>query len=150
MNITNKAGQVFGLVNLITIFIVTMVGLSVMGPVAQEIKNMGCYSNSTSLFNNFVLEDTNKSPEGSTDSFGGGGNNRFGGYDNKVTHDPFINAIASTSMVKTDKSVLNPDCQQLSPSILFMIDNFTIIFILFNIIFVIIMYRSRMYAVGDL
>lgn len=87
--------------NLIGGFIVILIGVSLIGPIAQEINNAAdCMESNNSLI-----------PEGSTDSFGGAGSsNHFGGYDNTVKHNGFVDAIASTSLVKSNKSLLNPDC----------------------------------------
>ena len=91
--------------NLIGGFVVILVGASLMGPIAQEINNAADCMDS-----NLSIALASGSPEGSTDSFGGAGSNHFGGYDGKVKHNTFIDAVASTSVVKTNKSILNPDC----------------------------------------
>ena len=99
--ISNKRGM---LANLIGGFVVILVGVSLMGPIAQEINNAAdCMDSNLSMMIN--------APEGSTDSFGGAGSsNHFGGYTGEVKHNGFVDAIASTSMVKSNKSILNPDC----------------------------------------
>jgi hypothetical protein len=148
MNITNKAGQMFGVTNILFIAVIMIVGFCMVGPIAQELKNVVCISNESIVGDASLLFG---SPEGSTDSFGGAGANRFGGYDGKVTHNSFLDAVASTSMVKTDKSILNPNCAQLSSGVLFMIDNFTVIFVIFNLIFGLIVFRTVFTRnVGDL
>jgi hypothetical protein len=102
------------LANIISSFIVVLVGFSLMGPIAQEINNAATcqMSNSTSIFSETVT--SNEDPLGTTNSFGGGGSNHFGGYDGTVKHNKFIDAVASTSMIKTNKSLLNPDCVPLT------------------------------------
>ena len=98
--VNNKRGM---LANLIGGFVVILVGVSLMGPIAQEINNAAdCMDSNLSIVSG--------TPEGSTDSFGGAGSNHFGGYDNTVKHNGFVDAIASTSLVKSNKSLLNPDC----------------------------------------
>ena len=97
---SNKRGMIG---NLIGGFVAVLVGVSLMGPIAQEISNAAdCMDSNLSI--------ATSAPEGSTDSFGGAGSNHFGGYDNTVKHNGFVDAIASTSLVKSNKSLLNPDC----------------------------------------
>jgi len=103
----NKKGM---LGNLIGAFIVVMVGFSLMGPITQEINN-AYYCNGTSM--NISLPEG--APTGETDSFGGGGAAQFGGYDGVVKHSSFRDKIASTSFIKTNESILNPDCLAIVP-----------------------------------
>lgn len=128
-----KAFSPLSFMNFMVMGLVIIIGMSIIGPVAQELKNAACSSNESIPFLLTVpapsTDISSIPPEGTTDSFGGAGSNRFGGYDGKVKHSSFLDAVASTSIVKTDKSVLNPDCAQLDPMMLFIIDNFTIIFI---------------------
>lgn len=92
--------------NLIGGFLVLLIGVSLIGPIAQEINNAADCMDS-----NLSIAIASGSPEGSTDSFGGAGSsNHFGGYTGEVKHNRFVEAIASTSMVKSNKSLLNPDC----------------------------------------
>ena len=101
----NKKGM---LGNIIGGFIVIMIGFSLMGPIAQELNNaLDC--NGTSMNISIGI------PDGATDSFGGGGSAHFGGYDGTVKHNKFVDAIASTSLLKTNESVLNPDCVPILP-----------------------------------
>jgi hypothetical protein len=112
-NIFNVTGMISGIFsnhkgmlgNLLGGFIVILIGVSLLGPIAQELNNVA-NCNSTLLDTNL----SSLSPEGSTDSFGGGGANRFGGYDGEVKHKTFLQSVADTSLIKTDKSILNPDC----------------------------------------
>jgi len=96
----NKRGM---LGNIMGGFIVILVGFSLMGPIAQELNN-AMYCNGTN--SSMIIGD----PIGETDSFGGGGSAHFGGYDGTVKHNGFIDAVASTSLLKTKESVINPDC----------------------------------------
>jgi hypothetical protein len=71
--------------------------------VAQEMYNAtNCGLNQTNI--------TMGEPLGETDSFGGGGAGQFGGYDGKV-HKPWGGDM---TLIKTDKSILNPNCEQLT------------------------------------
>ena len=92
--------------NLIGGFVTILVGVSLIGPIAQEINNVAnCQAS------NFSIGSlSTESPEGITNSFGGGGANHFGGYDGEVKHNSFTETLASTSIVKTNKSFINPDC----------------------------------------
>ena len=91
--------------NMLGGFITILIGVSLMGPIAQELNNaLDC--NST-LNDSLLMAGI---PEGSTDSFGGAGSTHFGGYTGEVEHKTFTETIASTSMYKTNKSVLNPEC----------------------------------------
>ena len=101
----NKKGM---LGNLMGGFIVVMVGFSMMGPLAQELNN-AMYCNGTN--SSMVIGD----PIGETDSFGGGGSAHFGGYDGTVKHNGFIDAVASTSFIKTNESIINPNCEIIEP-----------------------------------
>jgi len=107
--ISNHKGM---LGNLIGGFIVVLVGVSLIGPIAQELANAtNCMDGSLNLSNNeSIFLGT---PEGFTDSFGGGGSNRFGGYDGEVKHKSFTETLAKTSIYKTEKSFFNPDCTPL-------------------------------------
>jgi hypothetical protein len=99
------------LANLISGFVVILVAVSLIGPIAQEVNNFATCANGNANVSSFIdVGSSTEQPKGSTDSFGGGGSNHFGGYDNTVKHNAFLDAVASTSMVKTDKSLLNPDC----------------------------------------
>jgi len=103
-SMTNKKGM---LGNLIGGFIVILVGFSLMGPIAQELNNViDC--NGSIMINGSLLPTG--IPDGATDSFGGGGSNHFGGYDGTVKHSKFMDAVASTSILKTNESIFNPDC----------------------------------------
>ena len=94
------------LANIIGGFITIMVGVSLMGPIAQELNNLAtCQFDNSTLLNYSYSE-----PNGATDSFGGGGANHFGGYDGTVKHNGFMDTVASTSVIKTNQSLLNPDC----------------------------------------
>lgn len=141
----NKRGQSFGLMNFFVLGMILIIGFSVVGPVDQELKNVNCFDNSTSFLLQLNPNISYSEPEGYTNSFGGAGSNRFGGYNNKVTHDPFLNTIAKTSMIKTNESLMNPNCVPLDSITLFFLDNFTIIFISITVIFVLLvnpMFRS--------
>ena len=94
--------------NLMGGFIVVLVGVSLMGPIAQELNN-AMYCNGT---NNSMIIGV---PIGETDSFGGGGSAHFGGYDGTVKHNGFIDAVASTSFIKTNESIINPNCEIIEP-----------------------------------
>jgi hypothetical protein len=94
--------------NLIGGFIVILIGVSLIGPIAQELANAAdCMDGNINIEGNL---STSEAPKGETDSFGGAGSTQFGGYDNKVKHKSFTESIAATSLYKTDKSILNPDC----------------------------------------
>lgn len=100
----NKKGM---LANLVGGIIVILIGVSLVPMISQEITNaISCNSSS---------QDTNLTSDyfGSTDSFGGGGSEHFGGYDGKVSHKPFLSNLA---IYKTDKSIINPNCRPLSES----------------------------------
>lgn len=102
--LSNKKGMIG---NLIGGFIVILIGVSLMGPIAQEMSNIvNC--------NSTLLNISTGDPQGSTDSFGGGGSNHFGGYDNTIAHKTFLQSVADTSLIKSDKSILNPDCEVLT------------------------------------
>ena len=124
----NKKG-LFGLspLMLLVMVFVFFMGYGAMGSMAQELKNAAC-DNST-IYNLTATTLFPSLPEGSTDSFGGAGSNRFGGYDGKVTHDSFLDKVASTSLYKTNKSMLNPDCVPLDGVSLFITNNFIYIYI---------------------
>ena len=98
--------------NLVGGFIVILIGSSLIGPIAQELNNaMSC---------NYILNNSmqiNGVPEGSTNSFGGGGSNHFGGYDGQVQHKTFLQDVAGTSLYKTNSSFLNPDCIDLTGTV---------------------------------
>ena len=99
--ISNKRGM---LANLIGGFVVILVGASLLGPIAQEINNFTtCQESNLTILASGI-------PDGATGSFGGAGSNHFGGYTGEVKHNVFIDAVASTSIVKSNKSILNPDC----------------------------------------
>jgi hypothetical protein len=71
--------------------------------VAQEMYNAtNCGLNQTNI--------TMGEPLGETDSFGGGGAGQFGGYDGKV-HKSWGGDMA---LIKTDKSILNSNCEPLT------------------------------------
>jgi hypothetical protein len=132
MKLWNKKGF-FGMspIQVMTIIFMFIIGLMVVGPVAQELRNMVCYNNTNgSMISDAPSTILLQEPEGQTDSFGGAGSNRFGGYDNKVTHKSFTEKIASTSIIKTDKSILNPDCVELDKTTTFFVDNFIWIYLL--------------------
>lgn len=82
-------------------FIVILIGIILVGTISQEINN---------VFNCNSTNQTYEQPTGATDSFGGGGSEHFGGYDGTVNHKPFLSNLAP---IKTDKSLLNPDCTPL-------------------------------------
>ena len=103
----NKRGM---LGNIMGGFIVIMVGFSLMGPITQEINN-AMYCNGSSMNISLLVG----APTGETDSFGGGGAAQFGGYDGVVKHSSFRDKIASTSFIKTNESMLNPDCSPIVP-----------------------------------
>ena len=105
---TKSKKGMFG--NIIGGFVVIFVSISLMGTIAQEINN--AYDCNGSSMNISLPEGT---PTGETDSFGGGGAAQFGGYDGVVKHNKFIDAVASTSIIKTNESVLNPDCIAIVP-----------------------------------
>lgn len=97
------------LANIIGLFIVVFVGIGLIGPIAQEINNAAnCQISNSSFFN--TINDSYDIPTGSTGSFGGAGSSHFGGYTGEVKHNAFVDALASTSMIKSDKSLLNPEC----------------------------------------
>lgn len=106
--IYNKKGM---LANIIGTFVVILVGITIVPVIAQQVNNaMNCplyfYENSTNI--------TTGPPIGSTDSFGGGGGDyHFGGYNGQVAHKSFL---ADLSPIKTNSSILNPDCKPLSPA----------------------------------
>jgi hypothetical protein len=105
---SNKKGM---LANLIGGFIVILVGLSLVGPIAQEINNIAdCQVYNVSIDNETIVLTTD-APIGSTGSFGGGGSSHFGGYDGTVKHNSFVDALASTSFIKSDRSMLDPECK---------------------------------------
>ena len=100
-NMSSKKGM---LANLIGGFVVILVGASLLGPIAQEINNFTtCQESNLTILASGI-------PDGATGSFGGAGSNHFGGYTGEVKHNVFIDAVASTSIVKSNKSILNPDC----------------------------------------
>jgi hypothetical protein len=97
----NKKGM---LANIVGIFIVFVIGISLSGTVSQEIDNaINC---------NFTVGSVNLSsseyetPIGATDSFGGGGVGQFGGYDGEV-HKSWAPNLA---LIKTNSSAFNSDC----------------------------------------
>ena len=108
-----KKNQKAMIANFIGGFIVILIGVSLIGPIAQELNNYSnCIITNESSF--IPTTSSTEQPKGSTDSFGGGGATHFGGYDNQVKHNAFVDALASTSIVKTDKSFLNPDCEPIT------------------------------------
>jgi hypothetical protein len=116
------------LANLMGGFIAILVGLSLAGPIAQEINNAIDCQNST-LINVLVSGNISTSqPQGSTGSFGGAGSNHFGGYTGEVKHNVFVDALASTSMVKSDKSLLNPECTPITGAAATLLSIVTIFF----------------------
>ena len=128
-----KKNQKAMLANLIGCFVTIMIAVGLIGPIAQEINNVAnCQSSNISIGGD-VIELGSEQPKGATDSFGGGGSTHFGGYDNKVQHNSFVDTLASTSIVKTNKSILNPDCIALEGTMLFIINNFTMICIIITL-----------------
>ena len=95
--------------NIIGGIMVVFIGIMIVPTISQEIYNAtNCIVNQTG---NETLA-LNATPKGSTDSFGGaGGETHFGGYDGEVVHKPFLSDYA---IVKTDKSVINPDCEEIT------------------------------------
>jgi len=102
----NKKGM---LANMIGGIIVVFVGVMLVPTISQEINNAtNCIINQTG---NETLA-LNATPKGSTGSFGGaGGETHFGGYDGEVVHKPFLSDYA---IIKTDKSVINPNCEPMT------------------------------------
>lgn len=95
----NKRGM---LANLIGGFIIIFVVITLFGTISQEVEN---------AFNcNISINNSEETPIGETNSFGGGGSGQFGGYDGKV-HKSWTSSL---SIIKTNQSIINPNCEQLS------------------------------------
>ena len=78
-------------------------------------------------------------PIGSTDSFGGGGGEHFGGYTGQVNHKDW----SKYSVIPGNQSILNPDCKPIegaSAAVLQMMPGFFALGILF--IGIMIIYNS--------
>ena len=99
----NKKGL---LSNIIGGFITVFIAITLFGSISQEIDNIvNCnITNSTNI--------TYEQPLGSTDSFGGGGAGHFGGYDGTVKK----SFTSNFAPYKTNESILNPNCNQLTSS----------------------------------
>jgi len=107
MKMFNKKGMIG---NLIGAFIVILVGVSLIPVIAQQIDS----AQNCPLY--FYENITNMTgiPKGPTDSFGGGGSDyHFGGYDGQIVHKSFLSQY---SIIQTNSSVFNPDCEPLSPT----------------------------------
>ena len=88
--------------NLIGGIIVIFVGVSLIGIVSQEMQNAFCGSKQSSSLFETIADSSDEAPIGSTDSFGGGGAEHFGGYDGKVEHK---NWLANLAPIKSDESM---------------------------------------------
>lgn len=102
----NKKGL---LGNLIGGFLVILIGFTLIPTIAQQV-NLAINCNSTNYIN-YTIEQTNT---GSTNSFGGGGSEHFGGYTNEVSHKNFYEEIGKYSIIQTNSSIINPECNKLS------------------------------------
>lgn len=95
-------------------FVAITIGVSLCGTVANQINAAfdcnSTYMNSTNM--------TYEEPIGSTDSFGGGGAEHFGGYDGKVVHKDFSHALGSMAIIQANETspLLNPNCLALTRS----------------------------------
>ena len=90
--------------NLVGGFVVILVSFSLFGTISQEVDNaLNC---------NLTINGTMEKPLGSTDSFGGGGAGQFGGYDGEVRK----SWASNYALKKTNASVMNPDCNEMSSS----------------------------------
>ena len=107
--------------NIVGGFMVVFIGFTLFPMISQELNNaMSC--NST----NYTLNQTYEQPIGSTDSFGGGGvDAHFGGYDGEVKK----SWSSNLAIYKTNESILNPNCNELSGSTKTMIDLAKLMFI---------------------
>ena len=85
-------------------FVVILIGFALFGTISQEVDNaLNC---------NLTINGTIGKPLGSTDSFGGGGAGQFGGYDGEVRK----SWASNYALKKTNSSVINPDCKEISGS----------------------------------
>lgn len=78
--------------------------------ITQEINNIDCIPQNLSDLFNMTQQQADT---GTTESFGGGGSNHFGGYDGQIVHKSFLSQY---SIIQTNSSVFNPDCEPLSPT----------------------------------
>ena len=122
----NKKGM---LANFVGGFVVIFIGISLVPVIFQEVNNAtNCIVNQTGN-ETLVL---NATPKGSTGSFGGaGGETHFGGYDGEVVHKAFLSDYA---LIKTDKSIINPDCKPIIGASKQLLDMMPVIFALMILI----------------
>jgi hypothetical protein len=117
---------------IIGIFIIPFIFyFSIYPMITQEVNNaINCNANYTG---NGTLTDIlnnqaqNQEPAGKTDSFGGGGSNHFGGYTGEVKHEDFTEKI---TIYRTNSSIFNPTCTELSESEKSLLSNMPLIFLI--------------------
>lgn len=87
--------------NIIGGFMMILVGMTLLTTISQEIDN--------SI--NCIQENNTNEYYGSTNSFGGGGAEHFGGYDGEIKTRNFLSDLAP---YQTDKSIINPNCEPIT------------------------------------
>jgi hypothetical protein len=112
----NKRGM---LGNIIGATICVFIALTLVGTISQEVDNaINC---------NITLNVSEyETPLGSTDSFGGGGSGHFGGYDGTVKKSWSSDLV----FYKTNDSVINPNCNNLSKSTITVLELIPVFFVL--------------------
>lgn len=128
----NKKGM---LGNIISAFIVILVGFTLMTTIQQELNNaINC--NQT-----YVYEEAT----GKTDSFGGGGAAQFGGFDGEIKK-PWG---ADYSPFKSNESIINPQCiPEVSESLRGFINVVPIVFVIAVLITAISMIYNALAGAG--
>jgi len=78
--------------------------------ITQEINNIDCIPQNLSDLFNMTQQQADT---GTTESFGGGGSNHFGGYTGEVKHKDFV---SSHAVIQTNSSLFNPNCVPITES----------------------------------
>lgn len=93
----NKKGL---LGSLIGAFIMILVVFTLLPIITQQL-NALTFCNQSNQTDYNIIADT-----GTTNSFGGGGTEHFGGYDGKVVHSDWMNKVGEYSIIDTNKSIV--------------------------------------------